>query len=115
MEGIEEKEISKVDLRENYIITQSVIIQVLGRLGNYFYLNQNMNLTEMLKELNRVDWRRTASVWKLRTIRENGRMINNEDAIILTCNVIKQILSIPLDDAETVREEKRNRNKGRLV
>ena len=108
---LKNKEISKVDLRENYIITQSVIIQVLGRLGNYFYLNKKVNLVETLKGLSKVDWRRSASVWKLRTIRENGRMINNEDAIILTCNVVKQILSIPLDCAEMVREEKRSKGK----
>ena len=70
-----------------------------------------MNLTETLKGLSKVDWRRSAAVWKLRTIRENGRMINNEDAIILTCNVVKQILSIPLDGAEIAREEKRNKGK----
>ena len=110
---LKNKEISKVDLRENYIITQSVIIQVLGRLGNYFYLNPNVNLEEILIQLNRIDWRRSASVWKLRTIRENGRMINNEDAIILTCNVVKQVLSIPLDEAEIIREEKKS--KGRLL
>ena len=110
---LKNKEISKVDLRENYIITQSVIIQVLGRLGNYFYLNPNEDLTKVLKGLKKIDWRRSASVWKLRTIRENGRMINNEDAIILTCNVVKKSLSIPLDEAEVTREEKRN--KGRLV
>lgn len=108
---LKNKEISKVDLRENYIITQSVIIQVLGRLGNYFYLNKKVNLTETLKGLSKVDWRRSAAVWKLRTIRENGRMINNEDAIILTCNVVKQILSIPLDSTEMAREEKRNKGK----
>ena len=108
---LKNKEISKVDLRENYIITQSVIIQVLGRLGNYFYLNKKVNLTETLKGLSKVDWRRSATVWKLRTIRENGRMINNEDAIILACNVVKQILSIPLDSAEMAREEKRNKGK----
>lgn len=110
---LKNKEISKVDLRENYIITQSVIVQVLGRLGNYFYLNPNVDLTEVLKGLNKIDWRRSALVWKYRTIRENGRMINNEDAIILTCNVVKMCLSIPLDEAEALREEKRN--KGRLV
>lgn len=108
---LKNKKISKVDLRENYIITQSVIIQVLGRLGNYFYLNKKVNLIETLKGLSKVDWRRSAAVWKMRTIRENGRMINNEDAIVLTCNVVKQILSIPLDDAEMAREERRNKGK----
>lgn len=36
--------ISKVDLRENYIVTQAVIIQVLGRLGYYFFANKNYSI-----------------------------------------------------------------------
>jgi hypothetical protein len=31
-------------------------------------------------------------------------MINNEEAIILTCNVLKQELGIPLDDQESKKE-----------
>ena len=76
-------------------------------------MNPNEDLSKVLNGLKKIDWRRSASVWKYRTIRENGRMINNEDAIILTCNVVKKNLSIPLDEAETTREERRN--KGRLV
>ena len=32
------KEITKVDSREQYIVTQNIVIQALGRLGNYFYI-----------------------------------------------------------------------------
>lgn len=96
-------EISKVDLRENYIVTQAVIIQVLGRLGNYF-INEPKGMIKILRGLEAVNWRRDATHWKLRTIRANGRMINNEEAIILTCNKIKELLDIPLDEFEKKRE-----------
>ena len=33
---LQHKEITKVDLRENYIATQNIVIQALGRVGNYF-------------------------------------------------------------------------------
>ena len=102
---LQNKEISKVDLRENYIVTQSVIIQVLGRLGNYFYTHPELEMAVVLERLRMIDWRRTASHWKLRTIREDGRMINNENAIILTCNIVKNFLGIPLDEAEKAREK----------
>ena len=102
---LQNKEISKVDLREKYIVTQAVIIQVLGRLGNYLYMHQELEISKVLEQLKMIDWRRTAPQWKLRTIRENGRMINNEDAIILTCNTVKGFLGIPLDEAEKLREE----------
>ena len=98
------REISKVDLRENYIVAQAVIIQVLGRLGNYFFVNRDCNLADSLRNLQTVNWRRDCEDWKLRTIRENGRMINNEEAIVLTCNVLKKHLGIPLNEAERGKE-----------
>ena len=99
------RELSKVDLRENYIVTQSVIIQVLGRLGNYFYLNPDINMENYLSKLENICWLRTAQEWQLRTIRQNGRMINSEEAIILTCNVIKGLIGIDLDENEQKKEQ----------
>ncbi len=103
---LQNKEISKVDLRENHIITQAVVIQSLGRVGNYFYTHKDENMAKRLRLLREIDWRRSAPSWKLRTIRVNGRMINNDAAIVLTANVIKASLNIPLDGDESMREEK---------
>lgn len=97
-------EISKVDLRENYVVTQSVIIQVFGRLGNHFYNNKNLNFNEYLLDLNKLDWHRSAKEWKSRIIRNNGRIINNENAIILTCNMLKTRLGLKLDKNEQIKE-----------
>lgn len=99
------REISKVDLRENYIVTQAVIIQVFGRLGNYFITHPEVEMSEKLKLLEGIDWKRNSSVWVNRTIKENGRMINNETAIVLTCNVLKEWLDIPLDQNELSKEK----------
>lgn len=97
-------EISKVDLRENYIVTQAVIIQVLGRLGNYFFINKEHDIESYLRVLQSINWKRDCEDWKLRTIRANGRMINNEEAITLTCNVLKKHLGLPLDEFELSKE-----------
>ena len=97
-------EISKVDLRENYIVTQAVVIQVLGRLGNYFFVRQDCDLESCLHRLQSVNWKRDCEDWKLRTIRANGRMINNEEAITLTCNILKAHLGIPMDEFEQSKE-----------
>lgn len=96
--------ISKVDLRENYIVTQAVIIQVLGRLGYYFFANKNYSIESYLCNLQGINWKRDCDDWKLRTIRANGRMINNEEAITLTCNVLKGYLGLPLDEFEQSKE-----------
>ena len=97
-------EMSKVDLREHYIVTQSVIIQVLGRLGNHLLRNKPKSLDKALKQLSMIDWRRDSEIWLGRTIRANGRVINNEEAIILTCNVIKNALGLSLDQVELSKE-----------
>lgn len=102
---LKNKDISKVDLRENYIITQAVVIQALGRVGNYFFLHPE-DMKTQLRKLSSIDWRRNADHWYLRTIRSNGRMISSMTAVILTANVIKQALGIQLDKDEASREEK---------
>ena len=101
---LDRHEISKIDLREKYIVTQSVIIQVFGRLGNYFIEHPTVPFEDLLCQLENIDWSRNAAIWQMRVIRANGRMINNESAIILTCNVIKQALHISLDADEEKRE-----------
>ena len=97
-------ELSKVDLREQFIVTQSVVIQVLGRLGNSLLKSNKRSLEKTLKGLSKIDWRREAPMWKGRTIRANGRVINNEEAILLTCNVLKRALELPLDSFEESKE-----------
>lgn len=101
---LEQHEISKVDLREQYIVTQSVIIQVFGRLGNALLRTKKGALVKTLKPLSNIDWHRDSPIWQGRTIRANGRVINNEEAIILTCNVLKQALNLPLDSIEQSKE-----------
>ena len=103
-QDLSNRQISKVDLRENYIVTQAVIIQVLGRLGNYYFTNPDHSFEKSLKKLKEVNWRRDCDDWTMRTIRANGRMINNEEAITLTCNVLKRYLNIPLDEFEQTKE-----------
>ena len=100
------KEISKIDLRENYIITQSVVMRALGRVGNYFFNHPELNMEDSLRGLQDINWKRNADQWYLRTIKANGHMISNETAVILTSNVIKLTLGIDLDKDEQEREEK---------
>ena len=80
------------------------MIQVLGRLGNYFFVNQSCDFEPYLKKLQQINWKRDCEDWALRTIRANGRMINNEEAITLTCNVLKNRLGVSLDEFEQSKE-----------
>lgn len=100
------KEISKIDLRENYIASQGIVIQALGRLGNYFYEHPEYRMEDYLPKLNDINWKRSSKQWKLRAIRDNGRIITNKNAAVLIGNVIKKHLSLPLSDDEQLAEEK---------
>lgn len=102
---LENREITKVDLREQYLVTQAVIMQALGRLGNYFYERPEVNMESIIKGIEKIDWGRGSTLWKQRVVKNNGRMINNETAIILACNMIKMELGIKLDIEEQQRED----------
>ena len=101
---ITEKQLSKVDLREQYIASQAVVIQALGKLGAYLYDNSREDIS-VLKGLEKINWKRSNSVWKLRVIRNNGRMINSEKSISLAAIAIKNMLGIDLLEDEVFEED----------
>lgn len=105
------KELSKVDLREKYIITQAIIIQALGVLGNYYFSQPEVNMEQSIAGIERVNWLRSADCWKERVIRSNGKIINSTDAARLACNVLKQVIGIPLDQEDQMYEEKFGKGK----
>ena len=100
------KEISKVDLRENYIVTQGVVIQALGYVGAFFLNNPDVDMQETISHLKKIDWKRNAEHWRFRVIREDGKILTSNKAIILTANQIKQQLGITLTPEEQLREKK---------
>lgn len=102
---LQHKEITKVDLREQYIATQSIVIQALGRLGNYFYCNPDADIQECMKNLDNINWNRNASIWYLRAISETGRIITNKKAALLIANVLKREMDIPFSKEEQNAED----------
>ena len=105
------RELSKKDLREQYIATQAVIIQAIGRVGASMYENREEDLYNKLKGLEQINWRRNYSEWKGRVIRSDGKMLTSNEAITLAGNVIKTKLTIPLTDEEAFMEEKFKKRK----
>ena len=97
--------ITKVDLREEYITTQSIVIRAFGRVGNYFYMNPSLNMEGYLSKLEKIDWSRNSSKWYLRAISKNRRIITNKKAAVLIGNVIKEEIGVPLTIDENVAEE----------
>lgn len=97
--------ITKKALRENYIVTLAITISALGRLGRYFYDNRNCDMISYLKGLRAIDWLRSNPIWFGRVIRENGKVQNSEEAILLTCIAIKQQIGVSLGSEEIQKEK----------
>ena len=101
---LQHREITKVDLRESYIATQSIVIQALGRIGNYYISHQD-EMKDGLLGLERINWSRSAKQWYMRAVGKNGRIITSKKAALLISNVIKKELGIALSAEEINAEE----------
>lgn len=99
------KEISKKDLRELYIASQAVVIQAFGKVGAYYFSHPEVAFEEQIVKIKDINWKRSCDEWKLRVLRSNGRMINNEKAILLASNLIKTVIGVPLTDVEQLAED----------
>ena len=99
-----QKILTKKALRENYIVSLAITISAFGKLGRYFYDHKDLNMEEILTGLRNIDWLRSNNAWVGRTIRENGKVLNSEEAIGLTCAWIKQQLGLPLSKEEQQKE-----------
>ena len=55
--------------------------------------------------MQKIDWHRSNDMWIGRTIRENGKVLNSEEAISLTYAVIKRELGLPLTKDEKQKEK----------
>ena len=98
------KEVTKKDLREKYIATQGIVIQAFGRIGAFFYQNPEINMKVSLQGLKSIDWSRDVSIWHMRAINQNGRIITNKRAATLIGNVIKGAIGLPLSPDEAFAE-----------
>ena len=101
------RSLTKKDLRENYIITFAITLTALGKLGRYFYDNPKVNMATSLKKLRKIDWSRSNEDWLGRMIREDGKVMNSEEAVTLTCSKMKQLIGLPLSKDEITKESQR--------
>ncbi len=100
-----DKTLTKKALRENYIIALAITISALGKLGRCFYDNPDLNMGLHLLQLAKIDWSRSNPIWLGRTIRQNGKVLNNEEAISLTCSQIKKMIGLKLTKEEKQKEK----------
>ena len=98
-------ELSKKSLREDYIITQGLIILSFGRLCEFFVENPQIDMKKSLKGLRKIDWlRNNEKCWMNRAIKPNGKINRNEQGIFLTYIQIKRLLDLPISNEEQNKE-----------
>lgn len=102
---LENRNITKSILREEYVLTLGVILLSFSRVGSWLYQNHVMDMNEYLKGFKTIDWSRHNSNWYGRIIRENGKIMNNENAVILAGNYLKKCLGIGISKEEQKRED----------
>ena len=107
------RQLTKKDLRENYIVTLAITILALGKLGSFFYDNRNYNINEYLPKLREIDWLRSNPDWKNRVISPKGKVQKQDEAVHLTCNKIKELIGIELSKDEQNREKMQRRKNGK--
>jgi DNA sulfur modification protein DndB len=62
-------------------------------------------MAEYLAKLQKVDWLRSNKMWVNRAIRENGKVLFSEEAVSLTCALIKMEIGLPLTKEEKQKEK----------
>lgn len=104
---LEKREISKKELRENFIITQGITILALGYLADYFLTHPELKLDDYLVNLKSIDWsRNNKKDWYGSAIKQNGRINRTDSGINLTFLRIKSLIGLNMLDSESVALER---------
>lgn len=100
------------ELREAFIHSHGITLQAIGRAGNALLVNHPKDWKKKLAALEKIDWSRTnAKVWEGRAL-IGGKVSKVTTNVILTTNVIKQALGLPLaDDEKRVEAASRQRDR----
>lgn len=87
--------------RSEYINSNGVVLEALGLIGNYLYINNFKHWKEILSNVQCIDWHRTnLKDWQNRVIGPTGRIVKSNNYVKLTSNLIKIKLNIPLTKEE---------------
>lgn len=95
------KDINPHLFRTDYISSNGVVLEALGLVGNYLYINNTSDWKKILSNVKNIDWHRTnLDDWENRVIGPTGRIVKSATYVRLTNNLIKTKLNIPLTTEE---------------
>jgi len=103
--------LSAGEVRQDFIHSHGVVLQALGRSGNALLHEMPNNWETQLRVLKKIDWRRSnTKTWEGRAI-VGGRLSKAQQNIILTSNVVKAEIGLPLSPEEQRIEDAYTRDK----
>ncbi len=109
-----EKLVSTAELRRDYVHAHGVMLHALGMVGADLLTQCPKVWAERLNSLSTLDWTRSnINVWEGRAI-VNGRVSKSQQSILLTVNVLKSALGLPLKVEEERLEAMHQQNKSVL-
>ncbi len=99
------------EVREGFIHSHGIALQAIGKAGNALLKQHPGRWKSKLTGLKKIDWsRQNASLWEGRAL-IGGKVSKVTTSIILTTNVIKKALGLPLDEEEAKVEAASNKRK----
>jgi len=97
---VREGKLPASELREGYIHSHGIALQAIGKAGNALLLTYPKDWKKRLQGLEKIDWsRNNATLWEGRAM-IGGKLSKVITSVVLTTNVIKNALGLPLSDDE---------------
>ncbi|MGG3158436.1 DNA sulfur modification protein DndB [Priestia megaterium] len=102
-----QKQLTPRELRANFIVGHGVFVEAVGLVGQYLRKHYPKDWENYIQRLSNIDWNRSNTKdWLGRAFNQNGRIQKTSSTIQLTSNKIKQLIGLPLSDAEQTLEDK---------
>ena len=101
-----ERKVSAADLRRDFIHAHTLALAALARVGNTLLASHRNDWKPRLKPLDSLDWSRAnAKLWEGRAMNA-GQLSKRSINVMLTANLIKRHLGLPLTADEQAIESK---------
>lgn len=102
---VRERKMAAGEVREQYIHSHGIVLQAIGRSGNALLRNSKEDWKKRVGSLKRINWLRSnTSLWEGRAM-VGGHVQKGSQNVVLTVNVIKKELGLPLGPEELRAEE----------
>ena len=103
---VRQGKVTSGEIREDFIHTHAVVLQAIARAGAVLMHEYPSGWKKRLSILAKVDWRRKNSrLWEGRAM-VGGRLSKGQQNVVLTTNVLKKLLKLPLSPEEKQSEDK---------